>query len=439
MNDRMDERLRNHLGTVDSVAVSDAQSIGAGVARSQQRHERNRRVALGSAVAALLVAGSVVVWNSGDGPERVTSGDGSAPTTIAESVLQPTTVPAVSTTLAAGDTPWAAISIGPDRGDLVGSTVVWTGTEAVAFGGQPTGYASPSDHGVDAYDPVTLKWRKVSYEVPLLAPILLWTSDNILAVGWAKTGAPRSVAATLSMDTGEWTILADAPAPDKLWSADAWVWTGSELLVMSGNQGLDSATAQAFNPTTNEWRVLPNVPLAPRYHATSLWTGDEWLIWGGGDGTNEFADGVAYDPSTDTYRALADSPLSARRVPGVWTGTEMIMLGGVSGGDLTGNAGNAESDGAAYNPMTDTWRLTKPGFAHPGFVPVWTGTLIIQFAKGGAVWYDPATDEWSSGDMMFGEVPHEDRSPVWTGSVVVFLGAYPNSAGTGGATFTPPA
>ncbi|MCY7299232.1 MAG: hypothetical protein LH616_08485, partial [Ilumatobacteraceae bacterium] len=144
-------------------------------------------------------------------------------------------------------------------------------------------------------------------------------------------------------------------------------------------------------------------------------------------------------PSTDTYRALADSPLSARRVPGVWTGTEMIMLGGVSGGDLTGNAGNAESDGAAYNPMTDTWRLTKPGFAHPGFVPVWTGTLIIQFAKGGAVWYDPATDEWSSGDMMFGEVPHEDRSPVWTGSVVVFLGAYPNSAGTGGATFTPPA
>ncbi len=213
----------------------------------------------------------------------------------------------------------------------------------------------------------------------MLAPIVVWTGDELLAVGWAATGAPRSVAATLSLDTGEWKILADAPAPDKLWSADPWVWTGTELLVMSGNQGLDTATAQAFNPTTDEWRTLTSAPLAPRYDAASVWTGSEWLVWGGDDGATSFADGVAYNPLTDTYRPLADSPLSARQAPGVWTGTEMVLLAGVSG------RGNAESDGAVYNPATDTWRQTKPGFAHPGFVPVWTGSLIIQFAKGGAV------------------------------------------------------
>lgn len=83
----------------------------------------------------------------------------------------------------------------------------------------------------------------------------------------------------------------------------------------------------------------------------------------------------------------------------------------------------------------DTWRRTKSGFAHPGFAPVWTGSVIVQFAKGGAVWYDPAKDEWGSGDMTFGEVPHDGGAPVWTGSQVVLLGSYDST--TGGATFTP--
>ena len=86
MNDRMDERLRSHLRTVDTVEVAGAGAIGAGVARSRRRHERQRRVAL-AAAAAVLAIGSVVVWNSGGGQERVTSGDGSAPTTLAEPAL----------------------------------------------------------------------------------------------------------------------------------------------------------------------------------------------------------------------------------------------------------------------------------------------------------------------------------------------------------------
>lgn len=430
MNDRMDERLRSHLGTVDSVEVATADVIGAGVARSQRRHERTRRVALGGAVVALLGVGSAVVWNAGEGPERVTSGDGGAPTTIAVATTAPTTTETDASTTASDppESGWAPIPPGP-RGGISHASVVWTGTEAMAFGGDNLGYSMPVE-GVDAYDPVTQKWRPISVEVPLLAPILVWTGDVILAVGWTKTGAPRSVAASLSLETGEWTILADALAPDKLWSSNPWAWTGTELLVMSGEQGLDTSIAQGFNPATNEWRMLASAPLSPRHSAASVWTGSEWLTWGGNDGTRDFADGVAYNPLTDTYRLLAGAPLSARVVKGVWTGTEMVLLAGTSSG------GNAESDGAAYNPATDKWRTTKPGFAHPGFVPVWTGSLIIQFAKGGAVWYDPATDEWGSGDMTFGEISHDDQSPVWTGSQVVLLGSYVMT--TGGATFTPP-
>jgi hypothetical protein len=59
-----------------------------------------------------------------------------------------------------------------------------------------------------------------------------------------------------------------------------------------------------------------------------------------------------------------------------------------------------------------------------------------MFAKGGAVWYDPVADQWSTGDFSWGDVPHLDQSPVWTGEVVLLLGSYDSS--TGGATFTPP-
>lgn len=427
MNDRMDQRLRSHLGTVDRVEVASANVIGTGVARSQRRHEHTRRIALGGAVAALLLVGSAVVWNAGEGPERVTSGDGGPqPTVAAETtvlvVAAPTNGP--SSVPPVAQSGWAAIPPNP-RGVISNATVVWTGAEAVSVGGDVNDGVVP---GVTAYSPTSGLWREVAADVPLLAPIVTWTGDAVLAVGWTASGRPRSVAASLSLETGEWTILADALAPDKLWSDDAWAWTGAELLVMSGVQEANAPTVQAFNPMTNSWRMLASAPMAHRFEAASVWTGTEWLIWGGGSDTTNFADGVAYDPVTETYRPLAESPLSARVVSGVWTGTEMVLLAGSSGG-------NAESDGAAYNPVTDTWRTTKPGFGHPGFVPVWTGSLIIQFAKGGAVWYDPANDEWGSGDMTFGEIPHDGGAPVWTGSQVVLLGSYDST--TGGATFTP--
>lgn len=427
MTDRMDERLRSHLSSVDNADVASAEAIGAGVARSQRRHERTRRVALGGSVAALLIAGSIVVWNSGEGPERITSGDGGSPTTVAVNTTLAQVVPMTgpSSTPVAPQVGWEAIPPNP-RGVVSGATVVWTGSEAVSVGGDVNDGVAP---GVTAYSPSTGLWRDIAADVPLLAPIVTWTGESVLAVGWTASGRPRSVAASLSLDSGEWTILADAPAPDKLWSNDAWVWTGTELLVMSGVQEAEAPTVQAFNPTTNTWRMLASAPIAHRFDASSVWTGTEWLIWGGGGETDSYADGVAYNPATDSYRPLAKAPLSARAVRGVWTGAEMVLLAGTSSG------GNAESDGAAYSPQTDTWRSTKPGFGHPGFVPVWTGSLIIQFAKGGAVWYNPALDEWGSGDMTFGEVAHDDRSPVWTGSQVVLLGSYDST--TGGATFTP--
>jgi hypothetical protein len=111
----------------------------------------------------------------------------------------------------------------------------------------------------------------------------------------------------------------------------------------------------------------------------------------------------------------------------------VIVDAGSSGGDRdTGNGEMALSDGAAYDPATDTWRPITAGFAHPGFVPVWTGAEVVMFAKGGAVVYDVATDSWV--DTCCGGAP--GATPVWTGDEVLLIGSF--DATSGGAIFNAP-
>lgn len=440
MNDRTEHRLRAHLGTLDSAAVPGAGEVEVAVQRVRRRHERRRRIAGGLGAVALVAVGGVAVWRNNSGDDRPTTSAATDATVASSATEAPSTLAPASTAvdvpvLVGPDGGWAAIPPNP-RGALTGASVVWTGSEAVAVGGT---LASGGHAGVDAYDPSTQQWRVVSPDVPLLAPIVTWTGSEVLAVGWAATGAPRSVAATLDVSTGEWTIGANSPLPDKLWSANPWVWTGRELLVASGDHSTPGAAfhAIAYDPATDQWRTLADAPLAPRNLAASVWTGSEWLVWGGNDDTDDFADGAAYDPATDSWRPLPESPLSARRVPAVWTGTEMLVTAGASGGDATGNGEFAHSDGAAYDPVTDTWRSIAEGPAHPGFAPLWTGRLLLLFAKGGVVAYDAAADTWHTDDLSFGAVSHDDQSPVWTGTAAVLLGSYFGE--TGGAVFIPPA
>jgi hypothetical protein len=101
----------------------------------------------------------------------------------------------------------------------------------------------------------------------------------------------------------------------------------------------------------------------------------------------------------------------------VWTGKEWLVFGGRDGIA-------AFADGAAYDPTTDHWRaLTPPISMHPGAQAVWTGRMVVVLAKQGGWTYDPAADAWS-------ELPRQDTTghgvftsaPVWTGHDVVVVG-----------------
>ncbi len=76
--------------------------------------------------------------------------------------------------------------------------------------------------------------------------------------------------------------------------------------------------------------ALPPAPLERRRDPASVCTGRELLVWGGGTPWAQYADGAAYDPVADSWRPLPPSPpdRAVREARAVWAGGRMVVAGG---------------------------------------------------------------------------------------------------------------
>ena len=91
-------------------------------------------------------------------------------------------------------------------------------------------------------------------------------------------------------------------------------------------------TGGRYNPGTNSWTATSttNAP-AGRYGHTAVWTGSEMIVWGGVDETSNYSNtGGRYNPTTNSWTATSTSnaPDSRYYHTAVWTGTVMIIWGG---------------------------------------------------------------------------------------------------------------
>src|SRR5206468_7982910 len=89
-----------------------------------------------------------------------------------------------------------------------------------------------------------------------------------------------------------------------------------------------------------------------RNSQTAVWTGTEMIVWGGVNGNNGFlASGGKYSPSTDTWTATSTDSAPAGRVfhTAVWTGNEMIVWGGQDENYISLNTGGR------YGPGINEW------------------------------------------------------------------------------------
>ena len=269
----------------------------------------------------------------------------------------------------------------------------------------------------------------------------------------------------------EWQPLADllpdgATSPEPRLSPTV-IWNGAELLVYGGFDSVSRPQDDggAYHPATDTWRVLSGswrqsnptriTEILGLAGHSALWTGAEMLIWGGlyettGDGelTNR---GWTYDPASglwaitgpeptidDNFRLIPDDSAPAPRSghDAIWTGSEMIVWGGVDA------AGEPLADGGRYDPATDSWQpvatLNAP-LTTPMTEAQWTGIEMLTWNGGQVVapefggvplpgiylrGYDPLSDTWRTPDSAWEPafLPDTRFFLLGSGSTVIAVG-----------------
>ncbi len=169
------------------------------------------------------------------------------------------------------------------------------------------------------------------------------------------------------------------------------------------------------------WRPLAAAG-APggRNRHSATWTGTRMLVYGGIDVTSPFplASLHAYDPATDTWTRGADAPAGRHAHTATWTGTGLLVVGGAD------ENGQPQGGAFLYLPAEDRWVTTDPlpGGGRRAHVAVADnlGGVIVFGGNGGArpTLYFSSARTWTERAMS--PAAGEGQAAVWTDDEVVF-------------------
>jgi hypothetical protein len=232
----------------------------------------------------------------------------------------------------------------------------------------------------------------------------------------------------------------------------AAAWTGDSFLIWGGGigGGFFSATGAGFSVGGNQWNAIPDVGLLEgRARPLAAWSGQEFLIWGGYGVGGYLGSGAIYRPTTQQWRVMnpTNAPGARDRAVGVWTGSRFLVWGGRSGSGALG-------DGSTYNPLSDTWTaLTLTNPPAPRFLASGVATSDRIFVWGGVVPSQPGVgtgsqlmldsngipQAWSPMSTVGAPSARSEFVAVWTGKKFLVWGGK-NVSGTpfgDGAAYDP--
>lgn len=272
-----------------------------------------------------------------------------------------------------------------------GHSAIWTGTEMIIWGGATSSLAFTNDG--NRYNPITNSW-----------------------------GATTSTGSNL-------------PAARKWHSA---IWTGTEMIIWGGHVNGNNNTGGRYNPSTNSWGLAVNTTFAPagRQGQSAVWTGNEMIIWGGESGgspTTYYNDGKKFNPVTNSWGIVisnVNAPSARSHHSTIWTGSEMIIWGGVG----------AANTGGRYNASTNSWGPALNTNGAPasrwGHTAVWTGSEMLVWggystsasvpvATGGR--FDPVKNLWYAMSTTNAPAARYHHSAVWVGNEMIVFGGWNGS------------
>ena len=275
------------------------------------------------------VAGAVAVWT---GRKVVVFGT----TVNAQTVFYTYDVPA---------TTWS-VGAAPPFQYFTGGTnfAAWTGSKMLTF---TVGQGA-------SYDPASDSWSTMNTTGAACAQqgTAVWTGSL-----WILWGGDACMNSEIVVDTGAaydpsndtWTPIPVQGAPSARRSHTA-VWTGSEMIIWGGTDmtGQILSDGGAYDPATHSWRTITEPPgLAQTVSPTAVGIPGQMLLWSGySDPSGQLTpQGSQYDACGRAWwRMPTTNQPSLRPNPSsVWTGVEMIVWGGGEPSEIAGT-------GARYVP-----------------------------------------------------------------------------------------
>lgn len=347
---------------------------------------------------------------------------------------------------------WSEMSMTPGELNTGGYfTGVWTGSQMIIWAGQP-GSAGPAYAG--RYDPATDSWLSMAPIpgepiLPQKGYKLVWSGTEAIMWGGDGAASVSNEGYRYNPTSDSWTTMTTTGAPAARQEHVA-AWLGTQLVIWGG-KGPDGPSSTFFNdgglynPTTDTWVSLSDLgtPASRRYASANAVNG-QLILWGGalvGEWMTNFKfhkDGGKLDPTTGVWTQLTNGSPSPRGGHSmVWTGTEVIIWGGTMSTESILGFDPTFGDGARFNPATGVWTpismINAPSGRY-GHSTIWTGTEMVVFGgqrltssnmtetmnSGGR--YNPSTDTWTATDIATAPSARSQHSAVWTGSKMIIWG-----------------
>lgn len=182
----------------------------------------------------------------------------------------------------------------------------------------------------------------------------------------------------------------------------------------------DSDEPGIFDGVPDGWTQLAPPPHV-RARSAAVWTGEQLLLVGGDTSYGGLVHKtvMAYHPATDGWTCGSDAPFQLGQGAAVWAGDRLYGWGRLAA--------------ATYHPATDSWRTlpTPPMVAYEAapVAMVWTGTELLVWgstdrsrrATAAGAAYDPATQTWR--ELPDAPIVINQGEGVWTGTELIVYGA----------------
>lgn len=209
------------------------------------------------------------------------------------------------------------------------------------------------------------------------------------------------------------------------------------------------AVLNAMKTGILDWQSIPASPLVSgRSNHSAVWTGSKMIVFGGVDVSGQIVNsGAIFDPASNQWTAINSQGAPARAYhQAIWTGQKMIVWGGL---DPTGGLAAWSDSGAIYDPSNGSWTSFRGRRAANAVVPnrtsqtvVWTGTRMIVWGgnvtvngrsipEGGI--FNPDNMSWSDIRTAGAPLRYSGHSAVWTGSQMIVWGGKPLPGANGSA------